>query len=508
MDQKRSMLIILDGWGIGERPEVDAIHTAHTPFYDNLVKNYPSAQLTTFGTEVGLPIGQMGNSEVGHLNLGAGRVVYQELARINKAIEEDTFSTMPAIKDMIAYAKENARPIHLMGLLSDGGVHAHIDHVKALCHIFRNAGVEQVYIHAFLDGRDTDPNGGKAYIADLQETLDQTGYSLASMIGRYYAMDRDLRWERIKEAYDLLVEGRGLLTADPLASLQDSYDQDISDEFIRPTLCDPMGIIKEADPVLFFNFRTDRPRQITRALTQEDFVDYDMQKLHLHMTTMTAYDQSFEGIHVVYKKEDLTETLGEVISQAGLSQVRIAETEKYPHVTFFFNGGREEPYDGEDRIVISSPKVATYDLAPEMSAQEVTDAICERLETSPPNFVCLNYANADMVGHTGSLEAAQIACNTVDICLRRLVEKAKDLGYDIVLIADHGNADIMTNEDGSAHTAHTTNPVPIIYVSERSDEADLSAGKLADIAPTLLHLMNIEPPSAMTGNNLITFPKG
>jgi len=377
------MLIILDGWGIGERPEVDAVATARTPYYDHLIDTYPNTTLTTFGQQVGLPSGQMGNSEVGHLNLGAGRVVYQELARINKAIEDQTLQEMPKIQQLIAHAKEHNKPIHLMGLLSDGGVHSHINHVKALCRILKGAGVERVYVHGFLDGRDTDPQGGEAYVSDLLTTLDETGYKLASLIGRYYAMDRDLRWERIKEAYDLLVHGHGILSADPVQSLKDSYARDITDEFIAPTLCDPEGIIQDGDGVLFFNFRTDRPRQITRALSQEDFVDHDMHKLAIHMVTMTNYDQNYEGVHVVYDKEDIKDTIGEVVSRHGLSQVRIAETEKYPHVTFFFNGGREAPFEKEDRIVIPSPKVATYDLAPEMSAAEVTEAIVKRMNEDP-----------------------------------------------------------------------------------------------------------------------------
>ena len=507
MDQKRSMLVILDGWGIGSRPSVDAIGSAHTPYYDLILKEYPNAHLITYGEEVGLPEGQMGNSEVGHLNLGAGRVVYQDLARINKAIKDDTLATMPEILHLIEYAKEHDKPIHLMGLLSDGGVHAHVDHVKELCRILFKAGVPQAYIHVFTDGRDTDPEGGKDYVSDLQSTLDGTGYSIASVIGRYYAMDRDTRWERIKVAYDLLIHGRGKEMDDPVIGLQASYDAGITDEFVAPIICNKDGVIKEGDAVLFFNYRTDRPRQLVRALTQETFEQHDMQRRSLYMVTMTQYDQSYEDVHVVYQKEDLVHTIGEVISTNGLTQVRIAETEKYPHVTFFFNGGREEPFGGEDRLLISSPKVATYDLAPEMSAHEVTRAICDRITTNPPNFICLNFANADMVGHTGDLMAAQKACETVDACLKEVVASGLAEGYEIMIIADHGNADIMANEDGSPHTAHTTNPVPVVYVSNRASQAHIVSGKLADIAPTLLSLMEVDRPDEMTGKILVTFPE-
>ncbi len=508
MDQKRSMLVILDGWGIGNRPSVDAIGSAHTPYYDLLLQEYPHAHLTTYGEEVGLPEGQMGNSEVGHLNLGAGRIVYQDLARINKAIKEDTLATMPEILHLIRYAKDHDKPVHLMGLLSDGGVHAHIDHLKELCHILHKAGVSQAYIHVFTDGRDTDPEGGKDYIADLQPTLDETGYSIASVIGRYYAMDRDTRWERIKVAYDLLIHGRGKEIDDPVKGLQASYDEGVTDEFIAPIICNIEGVIKEGDAVLFFNYRTDRPRQLVRALTQESFEKYDMHRRSLYMVTMTQYSQSFEDVHVVYQKEDLQRTIGEVISASGLTQVRIAETEKYPHVTFFFNGGREDPFGGEDRILIPSPKVATYDLAPEMSAREVTAAIRDRIKSNPPNFICLNFANADMVGHTGDLSAAQKACEVVDTCLSEVVVTALEQQYEIMIIADHGNADIMANEDGSPHTAHTTNPVPVIYVSNRAVQASIVSGKLADIAPTLLSLMGVERPDEMTGKILVNFPAG
>lgn len=505
MNTKKSLLVILDGWGLGERPEVDAINEGKTPFFDQLMSDYPNAHLTTFGEEVGLPEGQMGNSEVGHLNIGAGRVVYQELARINKAVREKNLETTPAIQELINYAKTNDKPIHLMGLLSDGGVHAHIEHLKALCHILSDAGVKNIHIHAFMDGRDTDPRGGSRYVADLQDDIKETSAKIATVIGRYYAMDRDLRWERIKKAYDLMVKGVGTRTDDVVATLDASYASGITDEFVEPLVINEGGLIKADDAVLFFNYRTDRPRQITRALTQEDFEDHGLCKLPLHMVTMTNYDQSYQDIHVVYDKDDIEETMGQTVSAAGLSQVRIAETEKYPHVTFFFNGGREEPFPLEDRIMIPSPKVATYDLAPEMSAREVTEAICNRIKDNAPDFICLNYANADMVGHTGDFAAAQKACEVVDQCLNVLVDTALKKDYEIIVIADHGNAELMINEDGTPHTAHTTNLVPVIYVSNQN-VCSITDGKLADVAPTLLALMNVKQPELMTGVSLVTFP--
>ncbi len=506
MDTKKSLLVILDGWGLGNRPEVDAINKGETPFFDSLMNDHPNALLTTFGEEVGLPEGQMGNSEVGHLNIGAGRIVYQELARINKAIKEDTLKSMPAIQELIDYARRHQKPIHLMGLLSDGGVHSHIDHLKTLCLILSDAGIKDIYIHAFMDGRDTDPNGGARYVAALQDKIIDTPVKIATLIGRYYAMDRDLRWERIKKAYDLIVNGEGIKSDDPIQALKTSYKEGISDEFIDPIIINRDGLIKPDDAVFFFNYRTDRPRQIVRALTQEDFEPHNLKKLSLYMVTMTNYDQSFNDIKVVYEKDDLRETIGETISRAGLSQVRIAETEKYPHVTFFFNGGREEPFPGEERIMMPSPKVATYDLAPEMSAIGVTEAICDRITDNAPDFICLNYANADMVGHTGDFDAAKKACATVDQCLERLVTTALDKDYEIIIIADHGNADIMRNEDGSPHTAHTTNLVPVIYVDKHKQDVQIVDGKLADVAPTILALMNVGQPKLMTGVPLVTFP--
>lgn len=503
MSHRKALLTILDGWGIGPNPEVDAIFQAKTPVYDRFIEQYPNARLTTFGEDVGLPDGQMGNSEVGHLNIGAGRIVYQELARINKAIRENTLGQMPAITQLIEYANEHSKPIHLMGLLSDGGVHSHIDHAIALCHILAKGGVKEIYIHAFMDGRDTDPRAGADYIRKLEEGIKGTNACLATVIGRYYAMDRDLRWERIRRAYDLLVSGKGKKYVDGITALKESYKEGITDEFIEPILIEEKGLIKKEDGVLFFNFRTDRPRQIVRALTQEDFEEHEMKALPLKMVTMLQYDQKFKDISVVYEKENLQHTLGEHLSAKGLSQVRIAETEKYPHVTFFFNGGREKPFEGEDRILIPSPKVATYDLAPEMSANEITNAICQRIEDNPPDFICLNYANADMVGHTGDFNAAISACETVDNCLGKLVDQALKADYEILVIADHGNSDIMKNEDGSPNTAHTTSPVPIIYISDNPGNRQLESGKLADIAPTILSLMGIAPPEAMTGQILV-----
>ena len=498
-------MIILDGWGIGAIPEVDAIRKADTPFYDSLLTNYPSAELVTYGSEVGLPEGQMGNSEVGHLNIGAGRIVYQELARINKAIREDTLATMQILMKAIIHAKETGCKLHLMGLVSDGGVHSHISHLKALCDIMEEAGLSRVFIHAFLDGRDTAPTSGKGFVSELLEHTHSMKCELASLCGRYFAMDRDLRWERVQKAYDLLIHGKGIVTTDPLEAIQKAYDDGTTDEFMEPHLIHQSGNIEEGDVVLFFNFRTDRPRQLVRALTQENFPDFGMSKMPLHFVTMVSYDAAFQGIGVIYEKENLSETLGEVLAANQKTQLRIAETEKYPHVTFFFNGGREEPYVGEHRIVIPSPKVATYDLAPEMSAFQVTDAVCNHIEKHTPDFICLNYANADMVGHTGDFEAAQKACEAVDQCLNRLVDTAIDADYELIIIADHGNSDFMINEDGSPHTAHTTNPVPVIFVSQRASQFNLSNGKLADVAPTILTLMDVNKSSLMTGESLLTF---
>ncbi|MEL6389298.1 MAG: 2,3-bisphosphoglycerate-independent phosphoglycerate mutase [Bacteroidota bacterium] len=499
---RKALLAILDGWGIGEHPESDAIRQANTPYVDELLATQPNSTLVTFGNDVGLPDGQMGNSEVGHLNIGAGRIVYQELARVNKAIAENTLSENERIIGIIDYARTNEKPVHLMGLLSDGGVHSHIRHLLALIDIFDANGI-RCYVHAFLDGRDTDPNGGAGYLTDLQNHIKGKTASIATIVGRYYAMDRDNRWERIKIAYDALVHGTGTSTDDVVASIQEGYAQGTTDEFMTPIIADDSGLITAGDACLFFNFRTDRPRQITTALTQRDFPEYEMEPLQLHFVTMTNYDASYSGVHVVYDKDAIPMTIGEVIQNAGLTQVRIAETEKYPHVTFFLNGGREEEFVEEERILIPSPKVATYDLAPEMSAIPLTDAICQKIDANPPDFICLNYANADMVGHTGDFNAAQRACETVDQCLRRLVTKALEYDYEIIIIADHGNSDYMINADGSPNTSHTTNLVPMIYISPDEQHVEVRSGKLGDIAPTILSLMGVDIPSEMTGEVLI-----
>lgn len=506
MKTKKSFLIILDGWGLGQDPAVDAIASAETPFYDHLLGNYAHQTLVTYGEQVGLPEGQMGNSEVGHLNIGAGRIVDQELVRINKACRDNTLIDMPVMQDLVAYAKNQGKAIHLLGLVSDGGVHSHIDHLKSIVDSLDQAGVQKVYIHAFMDGRDTGPHAGIEYLTDLSEHCEGKSAKIATVIGRYYAMDRDNRYERIKLAYDLLVHGTGSKSTNLLQSIQKSYDDGVTDEFIDPISIQENGRdiahIENGDAILFYNFRTDRPRQLTTALTQKNFPEYKLKKLDLHFATMTTYDESFEGINVVFTKDKIANTIGEVVSHEGLTQLRIAETEKYPHVTFFFSGGREQAFKGEDRILIPSPKVATYDLQPQMSAEEITNQVCEHIEKKRPDFICLNYANTDMVGHTGIMEAAIKATETVDKCLKRAVTKALEHDYEIVIIADHGNSDVMRNPDGSAHTAHTTNLVPLIYVSN-SPQGKLKSGRLGDIAPTLLRLMHISQPSEMTGKSLV-----
>ncbi|MFT6809167.1 MAG: 2,3-bisphosphoglycerate-independent phosphoglycerate mutase [Saprospiraceae bacterium] len=501
---KKSLLVILDGWGLGQVPEADAVANANTPYFDSLMSDYPNASLVTYGMEVGLPEGQMGNSEVGHLNIGAGRIVYQELARINKAIQDDSLKDTTAIKEAISYAKTQNKTLHLMGLVSDGGVHSHVEHLKALVTLLDDAGVDTVKIHAFTDGRDTDPKGGIKYLKEIEDHTQGTTAKIATVIGRYYAMDRDERWERIKKAYDLMVKGIGTYSTNLTASLQAAYDAGQTDEFVDPIVLDKEGLIKEDDVVLFFNFRTDRPRQITRVLTQEDKEDFGMHTLPLYFVTMVNYNKSYTNIHVVYDKDAIVNTIGEVIQDGGLRQVRIAETEKYPHVTFFLNGGREAEFKGEDRLLCPSPKVATYDLSPEMSAGEITSAITERIKNNAPDFICLNYANADMVGHTGDFNAAMKACEVVDECLKELTETALSHDYEIIIIADHGNSDYMINADGSPNTAHTTNPVPVIYVSNNASDKSISDGKLSDIAPTLLGLMGVAAPVEMTGENIIS----
>ena len=502
-------LIILDGWGIGQKDHTDAIHKAQTPYFDQLFNNYPNSSLTTFGEEVGLPEGQMGNSEVGHLNIGAGRIVYQELARINKAIRENELEKNNALQELINLAKTENKKIHLLGLVSDGGVHSHINHLKALVDIFKKNNVDNTFIHAFMDGRDTSPTGGKDYLNDLLAAIKDTPTKLASVIGRYYAMDRDNRWERIKKAYDLMVHAKGdAVHADAITDyISSMYAKDQTDEFIDPIVItdeqqQPVTKIESGDIVLFYNFRTDRPREISIALSQQDFPEQDMKKLDLNFYSMTKYSEDFKDIKVLFEKRDLQKTLGEIVSAAGKTQVRIAETEKYPHVTFFFNGGIEEPFTGEDRILIPSPKVATYDLKPEMSAYEITSSLIDRVRTNAPNLIVLNYANTDMVGHTGDFNAAMQSANAVDNCLSDLIPALMEKDYGVVIIADHGNSDFMVNPDNTPNTAHTLNPVPIVFVSNEKG-GTISKGKLADIAPSILNLMGIDTPEEMTGDIII-----
>ncbi len=508
MNTKRCALIILDGWGHGQKYDADAIAHANTPVMNSLYKKYPNSELVTFGEMVGLPEGQMGNSEVGHLNIGAGRIVYQELARINKSIRDGELQQHPVLLEAFRYVKENGKSVHFIGLLSDGGVHSHIDHLKALCDATQQQGLKKVFVHAFMDGRDTDPKGGAGYLKELTQHIDNQEVKIASVVGRYYAMDRDKRWERVKIAYDLLVKGEGEKSSTPIDTVKKRYEAGETDEFLKPIVCtdengQPVAKIQDGDVLICFNFRTDRPREISIVLTQKDMPEHDMKKLDLHYVTMTRYDETFQNIKVVFEKDNLTNTLGEVISKKGMTQVRIAETEKYPHVTFFFSGGREEPFEGERRIMIPSPKVPTYDLQPEMSAVEITDAIIADIEKHQPNFICLNYANADMVGHTGVWEAAIKAAETVDTCLGRLLDTALKHDYEAIVIADHGNSDYLINEDGTPNTAHSMNPVPCVYVSKKPGEAVLKNGKLGDLAPTILKLMGIEPPKEMDGEVLV-----
>ncbi len=503
-------LIILDGWGVNPDPTVSAIAAANTPIVDHLLDIYPNATLTTFGEDVGLPEGQMGNSEVGHTNIGAGRIVYQELARINKAIREKELLSNQVFIDAIQFASKNTKRIHLLGLVSDGGVHSHIDHLVGICDILKSYEKDvEVYIHAFMDGRDTDPKSGKAFLEKVMNNIKNSNIHIATVIGRYYAMDRDKRWERVKLAYDLLVNGKGTESANILNTIQKHYDEGVTDEFLLPIINSalPKGstLIQEDDVVIFYNFRTDRPRQLTEVLTQSDFHEYDMHKLSLYYVTFANYDQKFKNIQVVFKKDNLKNTLGQVISEAGLTQVRIAETEKYPHVTFFFNGGIEEKFKGEDRIMVPSPKVATYDMKPEMSAVEITNELIEYINALKPNFICLNYANTDMVGHTGVFEAAVKATETVDTCLGRLLKTLLQHDYYAVIIADHGNSDLMINPDGSPNTAHTTNPVPVIFVGNDVNKNNFTVrdGKLGDLAPSILNVMGVAPSEEMTGNIIL-----
>ncbi len=504
---KKVLLMILDGWGIAKNTKVSAIDHSKTPYINSLYKKYPHSKLEASGLAVGLPAGQMGNSEVGHMNIGAGRVVYQDLVRVNKAVEEKELDKNAVLLEALDYAKKNNKPLHLIGLLSDGGVHSHIDHLKGLCTIAHNHGLKNVFIHAFTDGRDTDPKGGLGYLTDLKNHLKKTTGQIASVIGRYYAMDRDKRWERVKLAYDVMVHGIGEKTNDVLSAVSKSYDSGITDEFIKPIVVvdekdKPLTTIQDGDVVLCFNFRTDRGREITIALTQQDFQEQNMKRLNLYYVTLTNYDDTFKGVNVIFDKDNLENTLGEIVSKANKKQIRIAETEKYPHVTFFFSGGREEVYPGESRLMCPSPKVATYDLKPEMSAQDIRDKIIPELENKTADFICLNFANPDMVGHTGVFEAAVKACETVDQCNEAVTEVARKNGYAIIIIADHGNAEKMVNEDGTPNTAHTTNLVPCILVDD-SYHGKMKDGKLGDLAPTILTLMGIPIPKEMTGTVLI-----
>jgi 2,3-bisphosphoglycerate-independent phosphoglycerate mutase len=507
MSATKTVLLILDGWGLGPVPASDAIAQADTPYVDSLLAQYPHTTLTTFGEAVGLPDGQMGNSEVGHLNIGAGRIVWQELARINKAVRERTLHTHPVLIDAIEHAKKHGKALHLMGLVSDGGVHSHITHLLALCDMATEAGLTEVYIHAFTDGRDCDPKSGAGFIDEVVQHIEHQPVQLATVIGRYYAMDRDKRWERVKLAYDLLVFGQGEPVADFAATMRQSYTQNVTDEFLpalrNADLKADEGRIKGGDVVICFNFRTDRCREITEVLTQQNMPEHEMTTLELYYVTMTRYDERFRDVKVVYEKDDIALTIGEVLQNAGKTQVRIAETEKYPHVTFFFSGGREAEFEGERRLMVPSPKVATYDLQPEMSAPEITETIMADILTNAPDFICLNYANADMVGHTGDFKAAMVAAQTVDHCLSKLVPLALEHGYQCILIADHGNSDYMINPDGTPNTAHTVNPVPCILVSNDVAGRTLQPGSLADVAPTILDLMGVEKPDVMTGQSLI-----
>ena len=498
---KKLGLIILDGWGIGDGSKADAIAHTRTPFYDELLRKYPHSTLLTDGENVGLPEGQMGNSEVGHLNIGAGRIVYQDLAKINKAVREKTIDKNLVLIEALEYAKKNNKPLHLMGLLSPGGIHSHEQHLYKLCDLAKEHGIKKIFIHAFMDGRDCDPKSGLKHIQNLEKHLKHSGGKIATVIGRYYAMDRDKRWERIRLAYDMLVNGTGKKFSSAEEAVKTSYAENATDEFIKPGIINEEGKIKEGDCVICFNFRTDRCREITTVLTQKDMPEHGMKTIPLRYITMARYDDTFKNMHVIFEKDNLSMTLGEVLSKAGKTQLRIAETEKYPHVTFFFSGGREKEFEGEKRIMIPSPKVATYDLQPEMSAVSVTDAIVAEFKKAETDFVCLNFANPDMVGHTGNFSAVQKAIETVDECNKRVVGAGLKNNYSFIVIADHGNAEYMINRDGSPNTAHTTNPVPCILID--ADYKKISNGKLADLAPTILKIMGIEIPKEMTGKALV-----
>ena len=503
---KKVILLILDGWGVTQNPSVSAIFNAKTPYINSLYDLYPSSELRTDGEQVSLPKGQMGNSEVGHMNLGAGRIVYQNLAKINMAVKEGKLAKETELIKAFNYAKENNKNVHLLGLISNGGIHSHIDHAKGLLDAAHKNNVDNVYLHAFTDGRDCDPKSGKYFIKDIEKHMKNTTGELATITGRYYSMDRDNRWERVKLTYDALVEGIGKKSVNALDSINESYQKDITDEFIKPIIMvdendKPKASIKKDDVVIFFNFRTDRGRQLTEVLSQNDNEKFNMHKIPLYFVTLTNYDKTFKDIKVVYNSDNIENTLGEVLERANKKQIRIAETEKYPHVTFFFSGGREKEFDGEKRLLCPSPKVATYDLKPEMSAYEITDAIVPELEKGEVDFVCLNFANGDMVGHTGVFEAAVKACETVDHCSKEVITSGLKNGYTILLIADHGNCETMMNPDGSPHTAHTTNPVPIVLIDKELKL--INNGVLGDIAPTILELMGLEQPKEMTRKSLL-----
>ena len=501
---KKALLMILDGWGLGDQKKDDVIFNTPTPYWDYLMNNYPHSQLQASGENVGLPDGQMGNSEVGHLNIGAGRVVYQDLVKINRACADNSILQNPEIVSAFSYAKENGKSVHFMGLTSNGGVHSSMVHLFKLCDISKEYGIDNTFIHCFMDGRDTDPKSGKGFIEELSAHCEKSAGKIASIIGRYYAMDRDKRWERVKEAYDLLVNGQGKKATDMVQAMQESYDEGVTDEFIKPIVnanCD--GTIKEGDVVIFFNYRNDRAKELTVVLTQQDMSEAGMHTIPgLQYYCMTPYDASFKGVHILFDKENVANTLGEYIASKGLNQLHIAETEKYAHVTFFFNGGRETPFDNEDRILVPSPKVATYDLKPEMSAYEVKDKLVDAINENKYDFIVVNFANGDMVGHTGIYEAIEKAVVAVDACVKDVIEAAKAQGYEAIIIADHGNADHALNEDGTPNTAHSLNPVPCVYVTENK-AAKVEDGRLADVAPTILKIMGLEAPADMNGQILI-----
>jgi 2,3-bisphosphoglycerate-independent phosphoglycerate mutase len=503
---KKVILMILDGWGKSPDPKVSAIDNAQTPFIDSLYTKYPNAQLRTDGLNVGLPEGQMGNSEVGHMNLGAGRIVYQDFVKINLAAQSKEINNEKTLREAFTYAKQNNKSVHFLGLLSDGGVHSHTSHLRALIDASQEFELQKVYVHAFTDGRDVDPKSAKGEVENLVNYIQNTNVKLASIVGRYYAMDRDKRWERVKVAYDLMVNAQGEKSSNAIDTITRSYENNVTDEFLQPIVMidqnqNPVATIKNDDVVIFFNFRTDRGRELTEALSQKDFPEHNMHKLNLYYVTMTNYDDTFQNVHVIYNKDNVTQTLGEVLEKAGKKQIRIAETEKYPHVTFFFSGGREVPFEGETRILRNSPKVATYDLKPEMSAYELKDALLPELKKGDVDFVCLNFANGDMVGHTGIMQAAIKACEAVDNCVKEVVETALKNNYTTIIIADHGNCETMINPDGSPNTAHTTNPVPIILVD--NDIKTIHNGILGDVAPTILELMGVEKPAVMTQHSLL-----